>query len=351
MTKHLLGQRQTERMQHDGPNDGMETDNLLADQMDIRGPILLKERIIIRIIAQRIDIVRQRIDPDIDRVLRVKIDRNAPLERRARYAQILQAGDEEVIEHFSGARRRLNEIRMVFDIVDEPILIFGKAEEIAFLARLFDRTSAVWAAAILELQFRPEGLARRTVPALVLALVDIALIVELAENLLNRLNMTLVRRADEVAVINVHQLPQILDARDDMIDILLRGHAGFLRLALDFLTMLIRSGQEKHIIARLLLEARHGIRRSRTIAVTDMQIIARIINRRRNIKLRFLAHSFPLLQKNRPRMRKGDCLYPYPVDRSQDALVRLSPIYYRKEMPLCQAKIRFPKDIAAKQSA
>ena len=96
--------------------------------------------------------------------------------------------------------------------------------------------------------------------------------------------MAVVGRADEIAVINVHQLPQILDARDNLVHIFLRRDALFLRLALNLLTMLVRAGQEVHVIARQLLEARHRVRRRGAVGVTDVQVAAGVVNGRGDVK-------------------------------------------------------------------
>ena len=192
---------------------------------------------------------------------------------------------------------------MGLDVINQPILILRKAEEIALLAGLFHRATAVRAAAVLELKLRPEGFAWGAVPALVFALIDIALIVQFAENLLHRLHMAFIRRADEVAIVDIHQLPELFDAIYDVIHVFLRGHASLARLALDLLAMLIRAGQEEHIVARHLLESSHRVRRSRTIAMADMQIIARIINRRCDVERRFFAHPHLSLKKRPPHAR------------------------------------------------
>ena len=59
MAKYLLGQRQIQSHEHDGPVNGMEADNVLADQMEICRPVFLKHRIIIavQIISQSGNVV------------------------------------------------------------------------------------------------------------------------------------------------------------------------------------------------------------------------------------------------------------------------------------------------------
>ena len=298
-------------MQHDRPDNGVEADDLLADEMDVRRPVLLIEAVVLGTVAQRVDVVGQRVNPDVHGMVGVKVNRDAPLDRRAGNAQILQARNQEVVEHLRRAGSRLNEVRMLLDVVDHPVLILGETEEIALLTGLLHRAAAVRAAAILELQLRPEGLARRAVQALILALVDVALIVQLPEDLLDGLDVALVRGADEVVILHVHQLPEVLDARDDLVDIGLWGHASRGGLALDLLAVLVRAGQEEDVVAGLLLEARHGVGGRRAVAVADMQIIAGIIDRRSDVECRFLAHVF-LSLKNVPRCKARDEMIVVP---------------------------------------
>ena len=278
MTEHLLGQRQPQRVEHNRPDNGMEADNFLADQMDIRRPVLLEQRVIVRAVAQRGNVVAQRVNPDVHRVLLVERDRDAPLDGRAADAQVFQPRTEEVVQHLVGAAGGLDEVRMLLDVLNQPFGVLLQSEEVGFFTRLFHRAAAVRAAAVFELQFRPEGFAGRAVPSLVFRLVDVALIVQLFENLLHALDVAVIGRADEIAVINVHQLPQILDARDNLVHIFLRRDALFLCLALNLLAMLVRAGQEIDIIARQLLEARHRVRRRGAVGVTDVQVAAGVVN-------------------------------------------------------------------------
>ncbi len=78
------------------------------------------------------------------------------------------------------------------------------------------------AAAVLKLALCPEALAGRAVPALVGALVDVALVVHLHEYFLHALYVARLGGADEVIVGDLHSLPQFLYARDDTVDVFLR---------------------------------------------------------------------------------------------------------------------------------
>ena len=269
----------------------MEANDFLADEMHVRRPVFVEERIVIRTIAQRGNVVGKRVQPDIDHVLRIKVHRNAPFEGRTRHAQILQAGTQEVGKHFRRARGGLNEIRMLFNILNEPVLIFAGFEEIRFLAHALDRTAAVGTdMAFLQLRLRPVRFAGGAVPALVFALVDIALLVELTENLLHDHFMPLIGGADKIAVFNVHQLPQLFEIGDDFVHELLRGNALFSGLAFDLLAVFVRTGQEIGIIAAKLFEACHRIRRDGGIAMTDMRVCGGVINRCCDVKSALVCH-------------------------------------------------------------
>ena len=290
VAEHLLGQGQPQRMQDDGPDDGMETDDLLAHQMQVGRPELPVQLVMIGGVAQRGDVVGQRVQPHIHGVLGVEVHRNAPLDGGTADAQILQAGLEEVVDHFVLAGRGLDEIGVLLDILDQPVLILAQLEEIGFLAGLFHGAAAVGAVAVLQLQFGEEALAGGAVPALVAALVDVALLVKLAEDLLHGLYMALVGGADEVVVIHIHQFPQILDACHDLVHIGLRGHALGLGLALDLLAVLVRAGEEVGVIAFQLLEAGGGVGGDAAIGVADVQVVAGVVNRRGDVVLFLVFH-------------------------------------------------------------
>ena len=80
MAEHLLRKRQVEGHQENRPVDRMETDDVLADQVEIRRPELFKllRRMAVRIIADARDIVGQGIQPHITYMARGKVDGYAP---------------------------------------------------------------------------------------------------------------------------------------------------------------------------------------------------------------------------------------------------------------------------------
>ena len=80
MAEDLLRKRDIQRHQKDRPVDRMEADDILADEVKVRRPVLPEAlgAVAVRIVADARDIVGQRVKPDIDDMLRVEIDRDAP---------------------------------------------------------------------------------------------------------------------------------------------------------------------------------------------------------------------------------------------------------------------------------
>ena len=94
MTKDLLGQLFAQCHQEDRPVNGMETDDVLTDEVYISRPELLVVLVVVsvRVPAAEGDIVGQCVQPDVNNVLVVKGNRYAPVEGGTGNAQILQTG-------------------------------------------------------------------------------------------------------------------------------------------------------------------------------------------------------------------------------------------------------------------
>ena len=97
----LLRKRQIQRHEEDRPVDGMETNDILTNQMQICRPQLLEvlSAVSITVIANTGDIVGQCIQPYISNMLRIEGDRNAPGEGGSGYTQILQSRQKEIVHH------------------------------------------------------------------------------------------------------------------------------------------------------------------------------------------------------------------------------------------------------------
>ena len=173
---------------------------------------------------------------------------------------------------------------MRVDVCKQLVRVFGNLEEVRLLSDLLHRTPAVRAFAVNELMLRPVAFTRCTVKSLIGSLVDIALGIDAAENLLHDLFMTRLGRANEIIIRYIQAFPEVLETGYNAVNILDRRNALFLRLALDFLSMLITAGQKEYIITSQTLETCNGVRYSCTIGMPDMQLGTRIINRCRYVE-------------------------------------------------------------------
>ena len=116
--------------------------------------------------------------------------------------------------------------------------------------------------------------------------------------------MVVVGGADEAVVADIHQLPQVLDGGNDLIDVLLGSDACIGCLVLDLLAMLVGSGQEHDVIALHPLEAGQRVAGHGGVAVADVQLIAGVVNGSGNVECFVLTHgsvsSFLLRQQKAP---------------------------------------------------
>ena len=228
-------------------------------------------------------------------MLGVEVHGDSPGKAGAGNAQVVQPAFDE-LDHLVFPAVRLNEVRVVLIQLEQPVRVFGKPEEIGLFLRPFHLASAVGAFSVLELGFSPEGFAGGTVPSLVFALIDFALVIQRAEDFLHRLFVVSVGGADEAVVADVQELPEPLESRDDPVHILLGGDALLFRIDLDFLAMLIRPGQKHHVITLKALVARDRVARHRAVAVADVRLPRRVIDGGGDIECLFVHAIIPLIK-------------------------------------------------------
>ena len=300
MAEYLLGQRLAQRHQENGPVNGMEADDVLADKVQVGRPVffIIFAAVPVGIVAEAGDIVGQGVQPDIDDVLFVKRHGNPPRKRSAGNAEILQSFQQEIIHHLVFTGNGLNEFRMSVDVLDQPIGIFPHSEEISLLFGGFHFPAAVGTLPVHQLAFRPEGLAGGAVHPLITAFINIPLVVKFLKDFRDRLLVFRVGGADEFVIRSAHQVPDLPDFPRDFIHILLGRHPRLFRFFLDLLAVLVRARLEKYVVAFLALEPCNRVRQNRFISVPDMRFSRRICNRRRDIIrfFRLIVHSpLPLL--------------------------------------------------------
>src|SRR5262249_42277259 len=153
------------------------------------------------------------------------------VERYADAPGLSDARDVRVLEsalHQSddliAAALRLDEVRVALVVLQQPVAELRQGEEVARLAaahqrRLVDRTKA---ARLLGLGFGLERLAALAVPALVLALVDVAVVVHLLDELPATGVVARLARLDEVVVTDLQCAPDLLELAGHVVAVRLR---------------------------------------------------------------------------------------------------------------------------------
>ncbi len=279
MGEDRLGQRQAHGHEEGGPVDGVETEDVLTDDLKVRGPGVLSAR----------EVVQQRIEPDIDHMLLIAWDGNAPLDARAADAEILQSTFHEAL-HLVEAEVGLYEVGMGRVEVQERLLILRKAEEVGLFFELDELVGEALGLEFLGLSLRDEGLVAHAVEALVSGLVDVAGIQQLLEPALHGLAVIRIRGADETVVGHAHARPQVRVVGDDLVRERFRrdaaGDCGLLHL----LTVFVRAREEAHRLAHLAMEARERVRQHRRVDMPDVGPVVHIVDRRGDVE--GLGHSW-----------------------------------------------------------
>ncbi len=209
VTVDFLRQFYAQGHQNDRPDDAVEPDNLLADQMHVRRPELGEFFPVVQIAGRR-DIVGQRVEPDVNDMLTVEGNRNSPVERGPGHAEIFEALLDEV-DHLVAAGNRLNELWVVLDVLQQAVLIFGHTEEITFLLHHFHRSSAIRTVAVRQLALQPESFTGGAIPAFIGGFINIPLIVYFLKNCLNYFVMAFFRRPDKIVIADAEFFPQHLE--------------------------------------------------------------------------------------------------------------------------------------------
>ena len=279
----MLRQRQIQRHQHCRPDNGVETHDVLGNHVDICRPVFVEVVVCAVLISQSADIVGQRIYPHVDHVLGVEGDRDAPGERGTGNAQVFQTGLDEVVDQFYRTGLGLEIVGLQQQLFDA--LCKGcHLHEVSLFLCLGDLPVAFRTAAVfVQLGLRPEAFARCAVLALIFALIDVSQVVQALEDLLYGFYMIVVCGADIAVIADVHFFPQCFEGLNDLIYIFFRRDTLCRRFLFNFQTVFICSGEENDIIALHSSEPGDRIAGYSGVAVTDVGISRRIVDRCRDI--------------------------------------------------------------------
>ena len=217
-------------------------------------------------------------------MVRIEVHGNTPLEGGPGNAQILQTGQKEVVHHLVLSGYGLDELGMGIDMVDQAVGVFLHLEEVGFFLGRLDLIAAD--RALVPVHYLGSGIesfAFLAVEAFIVSLIDIALLIELFEDLLDLDLMVLVRSTDEPVIGGVHQVPEAFDLGGVLVHEGLGGHAGPVGTALDLLSVFVGACLEIDVIAVRSLVSCDGICQYDLVAVADVGLAGGIGDGRCNI--------------------------------------------------------------------
>ncbi len=275
------------------PINRVEAHDILADDMQVGGPIPAKHRAFRIGIADRGDVVGQSVDPHIHHVLGIDWDLHAPVERGARDREVLQATLDEahhLVEPFLGQY-----IAGIVRIEIQQFALVGReAKEIAFLLDPFHRrllrTDPLTFLVDSGLVLVVVRLITDRVPPGIFVEIDITCRLHPLPNCGRSSMVALFRRANEVVVRTVEPLDHCLEMRNVALDQLPRSELLLRRRLQQLDAVLIGAGEEEHIVAIEPLEAGNRVGGDGFIGVADMWRAIRIGDGRGQVEAGLVSH-------------------------------------------------------------
>ena len=282
MGPHPLGERETGGLEHRGPDDAMVARDVLADDVELRGPARLEAG---GRIAGGGEVVREGVEPDPGGLLLAIAggprEGDAPREACAADGNVLQTPFQQP-EDLVAARLGLEETRLLPEQPLEKRGITGEADEPVPLLGPAQRAGRVQdALAVHDLVVALEGLAPDAVPPLIGLLVDV--VGAAREDLLDqRADAGLVRRigrADELVVGDAEAAPHAAEGVGELVHELLWGDPPLLGGLRDLLAVLVHPDEEVDGVAAQAAVPRDGVRADLLEGVPEMRVAVRVVYR------------------------------------------------------------------------
>jgi hypothetical protein len=189
----------------------------LPTKLVLRGPATSELLGAVRVaVADGRDVVDERIEPDVHDVFGIERQRDAPGEGRPGHREVLQPARDEAHD-LVAPRLWLDELRVRFVVLEQAILIGREAEEPVVLADELHVAPTAGALSIRQLLLGVERLVGDAVPAFVVALVEVAAVLEHLQEGLRSADVAILCGPDEVVVGDVEHLPRVHELRGDRI--------------------------------------------------------------------------------------------------------------------------------------
>ena len=205
MCHDAFGQRQTRGHEECRPVDAVKTNDLFADHLQIGRPVFVKKLAVESTVAECGDVVCERVQPDVDNVLRIVGYGNTPGKCRAADREIPQPGAHER-RYFIAPRFRANEIGLLGVQLKKFLLESGELKKIIFFLHRLGG-AATLRAGCTRADCVHVKLVKDAVLAGVVALVDKTVVTNTAPESLHAQLVAIGCSADEVVVLQAEPVP------------------------------------------------------------------------------------------------------------------------------------------------
>ena len=210
----------------------------------------------------------------------------------------------------------MDKLDVLFEVLDEGVLVFAHAKEVRFLLDLGERFAVIRIAVIvhLGLVFRDKRFLTHVVPTFVGVQVNVPVCSTTSPQRLGVDFVPFRRGSDVVVVADLRQCVQLLEATHVLIAHVYRLNALLGRRSGDFLAMLVRASQVKDIPTKHAVVPCNDVRRNSLVGMPDVSSPVRVVNCGGDVKLRQVdarriihipTHSLIKVMYHGTRLRRG----------------------------------------------
>ena len=250
--------------------------------MHITRPEALKKRLIVERAHAR-DVVRQRVDPDIEHVLGIVRPFDTPIKSGATDREVSKPRRDKR-SHFVSPSIGLNAMRVRIVPLQKRLLILAEPEEIALLLNPFHLGARRLHMTVFDFGLVKKRFIGGGVPSRIRIEIDIAVGFHTIDDFGHNFGVIRIRRADKPVVGQLEFLKEPLETCRVLVREFFWRNPQFFRRTLNLETMLISAGQKENVCTSLPIMTRHRIRQNRGVGVTDMGLAVDVVNRGRDVE-------------------------------------------------------------------